>query len=254
MHRQKPLIHITDLHLSYGTSEVLSGISLTVHAGEVLVLLGASGSGKTTLLRSLSGLEWASSGTIRIDDQLVDASLTKERHGRDALRSRTAMVFQQHNLFPHRSVKGNVTEGPISVQRRSRGEAEAEAQQLLERVGLGEKADAFPHQLSGGQQQRVGIVRALALHPQVLLFDEPTSSLDPELVGEVLGVMSELAAEGWTMIVVTHELGFARAVADTVAFLDDGLITEHAPSAEFFANPRTVRARRFLAQLNGNRG
>ncbi|MGO2659746.1 amino acid ABC transporter ATP-binding protein [Mycetocola reblochoni] len=246
-----PAVRLEGVRLSFGPTPVLDGVSLTVAEGEVLVLLGASGSGKTTLLRVLAGLEWPSAGRIRIEDVEVDAATTPPRRGRDALRSRTAMVFQQHNLFPHRTVLGNVIEGPVSVQRRSRADAEQEARRLLDRVGLGERADAYPAELSGGQQQRVGIVRALALHPRVLLFDEPTSSLDPELVGEVLTVMSELAAEGWTMIVVTHELGFARAVADSIAFLDGGTIVEHAPSADFFAAPRTDRARRFLARLDG---
>lgn len=246
-----PLIEVEDLRLSFGQSEVLSGVSLSVAEGGVLVLLGASGSGKTTLLRAMSGLEWPDSGRIRIGDQVVDAASTAERRGRDALRSRTAMVFQQHNLFPHMTVLGNVIEGPITVQGRPRAEARRDAMALLERVGLASRADAYPHQLSGGQQQRVGIVRALALQPRVLLFDEPTSSLDPELVGEVLTVMSELAAEGWTMVVVTHELGFARAVADTVAFLDEGRIVEHGDARKFFDAPSTDRARRFLRKLHG---
>lgn len=251
-----PLLSARGLRKSFGDTEVLRGIDLTLHRGEVLVLIGPSGSGKTTVLRALNGLETPDAGTITVDGgpELDFAPAERPRpraqkQQRLALRDRSAMVFQHHNLFPHLTVLQNVIEGPWRVQRRPRAEVVAEALALLDRVGLADKADARPHQLSGGQQQRVGIVRALALKPDLLLFDEPTSALDPELVGEVLLVIKELADEGWTMAVVTHELSFAREVADHVLFLDGGVVVEEGPPAEIFRAPRYERTQRFLTRI-----
>jgi L-cystine transport system ATP-binding protein len=239
------------LHKSFGDNHVLRGVDLEIAAGSVHALIGPSGSGKTTVLRSLNGLESPEAGTLRIGDLELDLSRPRTRADRAALHRASAMVFQQHQLFPHLSVLGNVTIGPLRVQRRPRDEVMADALALLERVGLREKADAFPSSLSGGQQQRVGIVRALALQPSMLLFDEPTSSLDPELVGEVLAVMTELAREGWTMAVVTHELGFAREVADQVSFFADGVVVERGTPAQLFDAPQHERTQRFLQRMRG---
>ncbi len=251
-----PLLEVAGLSKSFGDTEVLKSIDLRLHKGSVLVLIGPSGSGKTTVLRSLNGLERPDGGTVTIrgvDEISVDFSAPAKGRaaGRQlgALRDRSAMVFQHFNLFPHMTVLQNVTEGPVTVQRRPRAEVEREALALLDRVGLAEKRDAYPFELSGGQQQRVGIVRALALRPQLLLFDEPTSSLDPELVGDVLGVLKELADEGWTMVVVTHELVFARQVADEVLFMDGGVIVERGAPAELFTAPREERTKQFLHRL-----
>ena len=245
-----PLLTVRGLHKRFGDNEVLRGIDLTLHRGEVVVLIGPSGSGKTTVLRSLNGLETPDAGSLAVDGgPEVDFSARVSQGERLALRDRSAMVFQHHNLFPHLTVLENVMEGPWRVQRRPRGEVEAEARSLLDRVGLGEKADARPHELSGGQQQRVGIVRALALRPDLLLFDEPTSALDPELVGEVLLVIKELADEGWSMVVVTHELGFAREAADHVLFMDDGVVVEEGPPSQVFGAPREERTERFLTRI-----
>lgn len=246
-----PLLQARGLHKSFGDNHVLRGVDLEIVHGTVHALIGPSGSGKTTVLRSLNGLESPDAGTLRIDDLELDFSGSLNRRDRAALHRASAMVFQQHHLFPHLTVLGNVTIGPIRVQGRPRDEAVESGLALLERVGLREKAHAYPSSLSGGQQQRVGIVRALALAPSMLLFDEPTSSLDPELVGEVLSVMTELAGDGWTMAVVTHELGFAREVADEVSFFDDGVIAEHGTPAEVFENPRNERTKRFLRRLQG---
>lgn len=266
--RGAALLTVRGLHKSFGDNHVLRGIDLDVRRGSVTALIGPSGSGKTTLLRSLNGLAVPDAGTItaapatgtaearrpravhRADGGLVlDFSRKITSQQRFALRDRSAMVFQQHNLFPHRTVLENVIEGPVQVRRVPRAEAVARATSLLERVGLAEKRDAYPHELSGGQQQRVGIVRALALSPELLLFDEPTSALDPELVGEVLSVMKELADEGWTMVVVTHELQFARAVADEVLFLDGGVVVERGAPRQLFREPRRERTRQFLHRL-----
>lgn len=245
-----PLLTVTGLQKSFGRNEVLRGIDLTLHRGEVVVLIGPSGSGKTTVLRSLNGLETPDGGTIAVDaGPEIDFSARVAPKQRLALRDRSAMVFQHHNLFPHLTVLQNVIEGPWRVQRRPKDEVVAEALVLLERVGLADKADARPHELSGGQQQRVGIVRALALKPDLLLFDEPTSALDPELVGEVLLVIKELADEGWSMVVVTHELSFAREAADHVLFMDGGVVVEEGPPAQLFAVPREERTRRFLTRI-----
>jgi len=246
-----PLLEVRGLAKSFGDREVLRSIDFTLHAGKVLVLIGPSGSGKTTVLRSLNGLEQPEAGTISVagGEVAIDFAGPVSAAKRLALRDRSAMVFQHYNLFPHLTVLQNVTEGPIVVQKRARADAEAEAMALLERVGLADKRDAFPFELSGGQQQRVGIVRAVALRPQLLLFDEPTSSLDPELVGEVLTVMKELAEEGWTMVVVTHELVFAREVADEVLFLDGGVIVERGAPERLFTAPTQERTKQFLNRL-----
>jgi len=256
---------------SFGSNTVLRGIDLDVRRGKVVALIGPSGSGKTTVLRSLNGLEVPDGGTVAFGGSAASggaagasgakaaptggAPLALE-FGRPvgkreiaALRDRSAMVFQHYNLFPHMTVLKNVTEGPVQVQKRPKAEAEAEALRLLARVGLAEKRDAYPFQLSGGQQQRVGIVRALALKPQLLLFDEPTSALDPELVGEVLAVIKELAEEGWTMVIVTHELGFARHVADEVVFMDGGVVVERGPAAEVLGAPTQERTKQFVKRI-----
>ncbi|MCT4579740.1 amino acid ABC transporter ATP-binding protein [Donghicola sp.] len=239
------MIDIQGLHKSYGDLEVLKGIDLTVKKGEVVCLIGASGSGKSTLLRCVNGLEVYQGGAIRVDDRLVEA----ERKSIRDIRTRVTMVFQRFNLFPHRTALENVTEGPIYVKGEPRAEAEAYGRELLARIGLADKADAYPDRLSGGQQQRVAIARALAMRPEAILFDEPTSALDPELVGEVLAAMRQLAEEGMTMLVVTHEMGFAREVADRVLFMHGGLILEEGPAAEVLGSPQHERTRDFLGRI-----
>lgn len=254
-HTETPLIAVSGLQKSFGDTVVLDGVDFAVGRGQVTCLIGPSGSGKTTVLRCLNGLETPESGTIVFaDGQRHDFSTpparTRDRKAeRAALRDRSAMVFQHHNLFPHLTVLENVIEGPVHAHGTAKDVATAEAERLLARVGLAQKRDAYPHELSGGQQQRVGIVRALALQPDVLLFDEPTSALDPELVGEVLVVLKELAEEGWTMVIVTHELGFARQVADEVVFFDGGRIVERGHPRELFAAPREERTKRFLDRI-----
>ena len=246
----RPLLRIEGLHKSFGDNEVLKGIDFELRRGEVVVLIGPSGSGKTTVLRLLNGLETPDGGILTADGgPVIDFAKPLRTADRFALRDRSAMVFQHHNLFPHKTVLQNVIEGPVQVQKVPKAEAIANAEALLERVGLAEKRDAYPFQLSGGQQQRVGIVRALALKPDLLLFDEPTSALDPELVGEVLKVVKELADEGWTMVVVTHEIGFAREAADEVLFLDQGVVVERGDPAQLFTAPREERTRRFLDRI-----
>ena len=246
----RPLLEVSGLTKSFGANRVLDGVDFSVRRGEVVVLIGPSGSGKTTVLRSLNGLETPDAGVVDFDGgPSLDFSKRVSKADRAALRDRSAMVFQHHNLFPHRTVLQNVIEGPVYAHRLPKAEAIARAEALLERVGLTEKRDAFPFQLSGGQQQRVGIVRALALRPQLLLFDEPTSALDPELVGEVLVVLKELADEGWTMVIVTHELGFARQVADEVLFFDHGVVVERGAPKQLFTAPREERTRRFVDRI-----
>lgn len=239
------MIKLRGIRKSFGRQEVLQGIDLTVEKGEVVAILGPSGSGKTTLLRCINYLEKPSDGTIHISDFSLDCKHAgkKEIH---ALRQRTAMVFQQYNLFNHKTALENVMEGLVIVKKLSKDEARKRGVQLLEKVGLGAKLDSYPSQLSGGQQQRVGIARALALEPEVILFDEPTSALDPELVGEVLAVIRRIAKEGITMIIVTHEMGFAQDVANHVVFMDGGVIVEEGPPTELFGNPKEERTKQFL--------
>jgi cystine transport system ATP-binding protein len=249
----KPQIEVRGLTKAFGDHRVLQGVDFTAQEGTSTVLLGPSGSGKTTVLRSLNVLEAPDAGLVAIGDESVDfAELPKgkaeRRHAIARLRAQSGMVFQSHNLFPHKTVLGNVIEGPVQVQGRAPDEAEEDARRLLEQVGLSERADSYPAQLSGGQQQRVGIARALALKPKVVLFDEPTSALDPELVGEVLGVIRDLAREGWTMVVVTHEVRFARDVADQVLFLDGGVVVERG-GAEVLTDPKQERTQRFLSRM-----
>lgn len=244
------LLTARGLRKSFGENQVLMGVDLEVRRGEVVALIGPSGSGKTTVLRALNGLETPDGGELVFDGgPSLTFGAAQPKGARFALRDRSAMVFQQHNLFPHLTVLENVIEGPVQVQRVPRARAVAQAEALLARVGLAEKRDAYPFELSGGQQQRVGIVRALALEPDLLLFDEPTSALDPELVGEVLAVIKELADEGWTMVIVTHELAFARQVADEVVFLDSGVIVERGAPTQLFTAPREPRTRQFLDRI-----
>ena len=244
------LLTVGGLEKNFGTNRVVDGVDFEVRRGEVVVLIGPSGSGKTTVLRCLNGLEIADAGRVAFDGgPAIDFGRRVSKADRRALRDRSAMVFQHHNLFPHRTVLQNVVEGPVHAHGVGRGEAVARAEALLARVGLGEKRNAYPFELSGGQQQRLGIVRALALQPDLLLFDEPTSALDPELVGEVLAVLKELAEEGWTMVIVTHELSFARKVADEVLFFDRGAIVERGTPGELFTRPQHERTRRFVDSI-----
>ncbi|MET8772111.1 amino acid ABC transporter ATP-binding protein [Streptomyces sp. NPDC004658] len=249
------MVDIRSVHKSFGSLDVLRGIDLQVRAGEVTVVLGPSGSGKSTLLRTINHLEKVDRGEISVDGALLGyrraGNRLYELPEREVLRQRTRIgfVFQNFNLFPHLTVLDNVVEAPVSALKRPRTAAVESAHRLLERVGLGDKADAYPRQLSGGQQQRVAIARALALEPKLLLFDEPTSALDPELVGEVLDVIRDLAAQGTTMIVVTHEIAFAREVADTVVFMADGRIVERGTPDEVLSAPREERTRAFLAKV-----
>ncbi|MFL6064346.1 MAG: amino acid ABC transporter ATP-binding protein [Friedmanniella sp.] len=244
-----PLVQVADLHKQFGDLEVLKGIDFAARAGTVTVLIGPSGSGKTTVLRCLNGLEIPEVGSVRIGDVALDFASRPGKRELSRLRGQSAMVFQSYNLFPHLSVLQNVMIGPTVVQRRPEGEVREEALRLLDRVGLASKAEQHPFQLSGGQQQRVGIARALAQRPQLMLFDEPTSALDPELVGEVLAVMKDLAAEGWTMLVVTHEIRFAQSVSDQVLFLDGGVVLEHGSPDQVLADPQQPRTRTFLKRI-----
>jgi polar amino acid transport system ATP-binding protein len=249
------MIDVKGVHKSFGDLDVLKGVDLDVAAGTVTVILGPSGSGKSTLLRSINHLEKVDRGLIRIDGELIGykrrGNKLHELGERDILRQRSQVgfVFQNFNLFGHLTALQNVVEAPVSAQRRKRSEVEPLSRELLERVGVGDKADAYPRQLSGGQQQRVAIARALALRPKVLLFDEPTSALDPELVGEVLDVIKELARDGATMVVVTHEIGFAREIADTVVFIDGGRIVESGPPHAVLDNPVHERTRAFISKV-----
>ncbi len=244
------MIEIKNLHKKFGELEVLKGIDLRINAGEVVCIIGPSGSGKSTVLRCINRLETPTSGTVIVDGH----DIMDPKTDINAVRTEAGMVFQQFNLFPHMSVLENVTLGPIKVRGMQSEDARHLGYDLLAKVGLAAKAENYPDQLSGGQKQRVAIARALALQPKVILFDEPTSALDPELVGEVLEVMKKLAAEGMTMVVVTHEMGFAREVADRVIFIDQGVIQEEGAPAEFFANPKNPRLRDFLGKIVGKGG
>jgi ABC-type polar amino acid transport system ATPase subunit len=239
------VIRIEGLEKYFGKLHVLKDINLHVRPGEVVCVIGPSGSGKSTLLRCINRLEVPTNGQIYVDGELVPSG----GKALDTVRTELGMVFQRFNLFPHMSALRNVTIGPVKVRGTSEAEAEKQGRQLLEKVGLADKADAYPAHLSGGQQQRVAIARALALQPKVMLFDEPTSALDPELVGEVLEVMQQLAREGMTMMVVTHEMGFAREVAQRVIFMDGGRILEEGPPEQFFTAPREERTRTFLKTI-----
>ena len=239
----------TDVRKSFGPLEVLKGVSFTVPRGTATAVIGPSGSGKTTLLRTLNALDVADSGVIKVGDTEIDFGKPVAKDQLKRYRAQSGFVFQSHNLFPHKTVLQNVTEGPIVAQKRPRAEAAADAVELLDQVGLKDKRDRYPFELSGGQQQRVGIARALALKPKVVLFDEPTSALDPELVGEVLGVIRDLAVQGWTLVVVTHEIQFARQVSEQVLFLDQGVVLEQGSPAEVIGDPKEERTRQFLQRI-----
>ncbi|MDR3097419.1 MAG: amino acid ABC transporter ATP-binding protein [Paraburkholderia sp.] len=250
-----PIVRAVNVRKSYGDFRALQGITLDVVKGEVLCVIGPSGSGKSTFLRCINQLEQISDGALWVNGELAGYrrvgnrlyELTERQVARQRLA--TSMVFQRFNLFPHKTALENVIEGPVQVLKRRRAEAQEEARTLLARVGLAHKCDAFPSELSGGQQQRVAIARALAMHPQLMLFDEPTSALDPELVGEVLAVMRDLASTGMTMIVVTHELGFAREVANRVVFMDQGQVIEAGPPEQVLGEPRHARTRDFISAV-----
>jgi cystine transport system ATP-binding protein len=243
------LLSVKNLQKSFGGRRILKGLDFTLDEGKVLVLIGPSGAGKTTTLRSLNLLERPEQGILQIDGEEVDFGKPVSKKVIRVIRRKSAMVFQNYNLFPHKTVLENVIEGPVMVQKIAKEEAVDNARQILKRVGLSDFLNSYPHQLSGGQQQRVGIARAVALRPRLLLFDEPTSALDPELVGEVLKVMKNLALEGWTMVVVTHELKFAEEVADKVLFLDQGRILEKGTPDELFGHPKHERTRQFLSRI-----
>ena len=251
-----PMIQTVDVCKSFGTLEVLKNISLTVEQGEVVCIIGPSGSGKSTYLRSLNHLEKITSGQIFIEGTLLDdrahgvnkVKLTKDEKNRLLLKM--GMVFQRFHLFPHKTVLENVTVSPINVKKMSKTDAEKMARELIQRVGLSDKVDVYPSKLSGGQQQRVAIARALAMQPEIMLFDEPTSALDPELVGEVLNVMKQLAKDGMTMFVVTHEMSFAREVADRVVFMYDGRVAEIGKPSDLFDNPQHEKLKQFLNKLD----
>lgn len=234
---------------AFGDNKVLKGVSFKVARGTATAIIGPSGSGKTTLLRALAALDLPDAGVIQVGGEQIDFAGPVAKDQLRRYRAQSGFVFQGHNLFPHKTVLQNVTEGPVIVQKRPKDEAEAEALELLDKVGLADKRDQYPFQLSGGQQQRVGIARALALKPKVVLFDEPTSALDPELVGEVLSVIKDLAVEGWTLVIVTHEIQFAKQVSDQVLFTDQGVILEQGPPAEVIGNPREDRTKQFLDRI-----
>ena len=239
------MIELVDVHKRFGSLEVIKGVSANVEAGEVVCIIGPSGSGKSTILRCINGLESYEAGSITVEGVRVDRNAPSIT----AVRTQVSMVFQRFNLLPHRTAIENVVEGPIYVKREPRAAAMEHGRQLLDRVGLGNKAESYPHELSGGQQQRVAIARALAMRPKAILFDEPTSALDPELVGEVLSVMRLLAEDGMTMVVVTHEISFAREVADRVLFLDHGVIVEEGNAAEVLSSPKQPRTQDFLRRV-----
>lgn len=239
------MIKVKNLHKHFGKLEVLCGIDEHIKKGEKVVVIGPSGSGKSTFLRCLNLLELPTHGEIYIDDQLINAPKVDVNQ----IREKMGMVFQQFNLFPHLSIMDNIMLAPMKVKKMSRADAEAKAKELLIRVGLLDKADAYPAQLSGGQQQRIAIARALAMDPEIMLFDEPTSALDPEMVGEVLGVMKDLADAGMTMVVVTHEMGFAKEVASRVLFMDQGVVVEQGQPNALFSNPQNDRTKAFLSKV-----
>jgi len=236
------VIVVKDLKKNYNGLDVLKGIDLTINKGDVVCLVGPSGCGKSTFLRCLTRLEEPDGGTVMLDGKITERDI-------DATRAQMGMVFQHFNLFPHLTVKKNITLAPVRLGRMSQAAADKQAMELLERIGLADKADVYPNMLSGGQKQRIAIVRALAMNPEVLLFDEPTSALDPEMVGEVLELMKELARDGMTMVVVTHEMGFAREVANRVIFIDEGVIKVDKPPQEFFENPDNPRLKAFLSKV-----
>ena len=249
-----PVTQMADVSMKFGDFHALDRINLQVHQGEIIALIGSSGSGKTSVLRAIIGLEEICAGQIFIENHLVsgrtdDGKVANKKDSAVLRRQKVGMVFQTFNLFPHRTVIENIVEAPVQVKKVKKSVATERAWDLLNQVGLSDKADAYPAQLSGGQQQRVAIARALAMDPKLMLFDEPTSALDPELVGEVLGVMKKLAAEGMTMIVVTHEMGFAREVADELVFMDGGVIVESGPPRDVLANPQHDRTKAFLSKV-----
>lgn len=249
------MIKIRNIHKSFGANHILRGIDLDITKGEVVVILGPSGSGKTTFLRCLNALEQPEQGTIEFYNAAplkVDFAIKSVKKDILALRRKSGMVFQQYNLFPHKTALENVMEGPVHVQGKDPNLAREDAVKLLAKVGLADKVDLYPFQLSGGQQQRVGIARALAIQPELMLFDEPTSALDPELVQDVLDTMKELAAEGWTMVVVTHEIKFALDVADVVIVMDHGVIVEQGSPQQLFENPQHERTKAFLQRLRSH--
>jgi len=239
------VITVKGLYKNFGSNQVLKGVDTTIEKGEKVVVIGPSGSGKSTFLRCLNLLEQPSQGEIWFENNKI----TDPKTDIDKLRQKMGMVFQHFNLFPHLTVKKNITLAPVKLGLQNQEQADANAMRLLERIGLADKADSYPNMLSGGQKQRIAIVRALAMNPEVMLFDEPTSALDPEMVGEVLELMKELAKEGMTMVVVTHEMGFAREVATRVLFMDEGIIMEQNNPQEFFANPQNPRLKDFLAKV-----
>lgn len=242
MKSTETILEIKDLKKQFDQSVILNSISLEVHKGEVVVVLGPSGCGKSTLLRCINGLEDIQEGEIKLNNELI----SNQKKSMHLVRQQIGMVFQSYDLFPHMTVLDNILLGPRKAQKREKEEVVAEAEELLKRIGLYEKRKAYPRQLSGGQKQRVAIVRALCMHPKVMLFDEVTAALDPEMVREVLDVMLELAREGSTMVIVTHEMQFARAIADRIVFMDEGNIVEESTPEEFFTNPKTERAKQFL--------
>lgn len=245
------MIQVSNIHKAFGSNQVLKGIDLTIHKGQVVVILGPSGSGKTTFLRCLNALEIPDQGVIKFDDGslTVDFATKPKKKTLLALQRKAGMVFQSYNLFPHKTALENLMLGPTVVQGQSKAQAREQALALLDKVGLSDKADLYPFQLSGGQQQRVGIARALAIEPSLLLFDEPTSALDPELVQDVLGTMKQLASEGWTMVVVTHEINFARDVADHVVLIEDGVVVEEGSAQQLFEDSKHPRTQAFLQRI-----
>ena len=245
MENNKPMIHVEGLCKSFGKIDVLNGVDIDIEKGEVLVIIGPSGCGKSTFLRCLNRLEEPTAGKIFLDGTEITSPKTNINHQRQKM----MMVFQHFNLFPHKTILQNLTIGPIKLKKMPKAEAEEKAMKILERIGMTEKANAYPSQLSGGQKQRVAIGRALAMDPEVILFDEPTSALDPEMVGEVLEVMKELAKSGITMICVTHEMGFAREVASNIVFFDNGVVAEKGTPQEVLNNPKNERLQNFLAKV-----